>query len=86
MKDIIFGRWETTLHSAQNNQKIYSPQSESKIFVQFKFLPSTTPLESNLSKDLVKNKYTSPHKNLKITITYKLRIEWKIDMVYLGKG
>ena len=73
MNDIIFGRWET-LHSAQNNQKICSPQLESKIFVQSKYLPLTTLLESNLSKDLVKNKYTFPHKNSKITITYKLRI------------
>ena len=33
------------LHSTQNNQKIFSPESESKIFAQFKYLTSTTPLE-----------------------------------------
>ena len=67
MKDIIRSMGNI-LHSAQNNQKFCSPQSESKIFAQFKYLTSTTLFRS---KDQVKNKYTIPHKNLKITITYK---------------
>ena len=68
MKDNYIRSMGNILHSTKNNQKIHSLWSESEFFAQFKYLTSTTLFRS---KDQVKNKYTIPHKNLKITITYK---------------
>ena len=71
MKDIIFGRWKYITLSPKNPKKFCFLRSKSKIFSMLTKKILNIDHTYFRCKNQAKNKYIIPHKNLKVTITYK---------------